>query len=435
MAELSRRRVLAAAGVAGLAGVAACSPDEPSAPAPTSVPTFDPKDWASVRAQFAVPDDRAHLATYVFAPHSAGVRAAIATHRDGMDRDPIGYLHANEARFELSVAVAASRHLGTAIDRIAFTDSTTMGLGLLYGGLKLAPGDEVLTTEHDFYATHEALRLRAARDGVTVRKVRLYADPAKATVDEIVGNLVGAVTGRTRVVAVTWVHSSTGVRLPIRPMADALRGRDLLLCVDGVHGFAAVDQTPDQLGCDFLVSGCHKWLLGPRGTGLVWGSERGWARFDPTIPSFDGRSIGTWLGPDNGPGGGPPTPAGPAATPGGYHSFEHRWALTDAFDLFDRIGRDRVAGRVRELAARLKDGLAGIRGVTLVTPRDPDLSAGVVCFQAGGGPLDRTIEELAAQKVVATATPYRVSYLRLGATIVNSEEHVDAAVRAVRTLV
>ena len=101
-----------------------------------------------------------------------------------------------------------------------------MGLGLLYGGLRLAAGDEVLTTEHDFYATHESLRLRTERDGVAVRRVTLYADPATATADEIVSNLVAAVGPRTKVVAVTWVHSSTGVRLPIRAMADALRAKN-----------------------------------------------------------------------------------------------------------------------------------------------------------------------------------------------------------------
>ena len=130
-------------------------------------------------------------------------------------------------------------------------------------------------------------------------------------------------------------------------------------------GSARSTTTPDQLGCDFLVSGCHKWLFGPRGTGLVWGRERGWARFTPTIPPFDAEQLsasGSASARD-------PPAAGPAATPGGYHSFEHRWALAEAFDLHDRIGRDRVAARTRDLATRLKDGLAGIDGVTLVTPR------------------------------------------------------------------
>jgi selenocysteine lyase/cysteine desulfurase len=425
MAQLSRRGLLGATAAVGLLGVAACDGDAEPAARP-----FDPGDWASVRAQFDLAPDVAHLSTFVFAPHPAGVRAAIEQHRAGLDRDPIGYLHANEATAEGRVAGAAMKYLGTGVDRVAFTDSTTLGLGLLYGGLRLAAGDEVLTSKHDFYATHEALRLRAERDGVTVRQVELYADPATARVDEIVGKLIAAVGPRTRVVAVTWVHSSNGVRLPIRAIADALAGRDVLLCVDGVHGFGALDAAPESLGCDFLVSGCHKWLHGPRGTGLVWGSERGWARFTPSVPSFDGRSLGGWITASR-----PAVPPGAAATPGGYHSFEHRWALAEAFDLHDSIGRARVAGRVRELATRLKAGLADIGGVTLMTPRDPEMSAGVVCFTVGNVTADEAVGRLAAAKVVASVTPYRTSYVRLGPSIANSEEHVDAAVRAVRDLV
>ncbi|GAA1849704.1 aminotransferase class V-fold PLP-dependent enzyme [Asanoa iriomotensis] len=424
MAQLSRRGLLGATAAVGLLGVAACEGGDAGAP------PFDPRDWASVRAQFDLDPAVAHLSTFVFAPHPAPVRAAIELHRAGFDRDPIGYLHANEATAEGRVSGAAMRYLGEGADRMAFTDSTTLGLGLLYGGLRLAKGDEVLTTTHDFYATHEALRLRAERDGVTVRQVELYADAAAATADEIVGKLIAAVNPRTRVVALTWVHSSTGARMPIRAIADALAGRDVLLCVDGVHGFGAVDATPASLGCDFLVSGTHKWLHGPRGTGLIWGSTRGWARYTPSIPSFDPRALTGWI-----TAGRVPVPPGPAATPGGYHSFEHRWALAEAFQLHDSIGRDRVAGRIRDLATRLKDGLAGIGGVTLVTPRDPELSAGLVCCAVANLQVDEAVGRLAAAKVVATATPYRTTYLRFGPSIANSEEHVDAAVRAVHGLV
>ncbi|MFC0532877.1 aminotransferase class V-fold PLP-dependent enzyme [Phytohabitans kaempferiae] len=428
---MRRRSLLGVAAAAGLAGAAAACEDEPAAaPAPAGAPPLIPTDWASVRAQFTIGADVAHLSTFVFAPHPAQVRAAIERHRAGLDADPIGYLHENEARLDERVATAAAGYLGARPDEIAFTDSTTMGLGLLYSGLRLGRGDEVLTTEHDFYATHESLRLRAERDGITVRRARLYADPATASTDEIVGNLTRAVTGRTRVVAVTWVHSSTGVKLPIRAMADALRDRDVPLCVDAVHGFGAEDAGPADLGCDFLVSGCHKWLLGPRGTGLVWGSAEGWARFTPVIPTFDGRSIGAWLG----FAGGAPPP-GPAATPGGYHSFEHRWALAEAFDFHQAIGRERVAGRTRELATALKEGLAGIGGITLATPKSPELSAGLVCCQVPDVSVDEAVARLRGLKVVASATPYRPSLVRFGTTIVNREADVEAALTAARTLV
>ena len=75
-----------------------------------------------------------------------------------------------------------------------------MGLGLAYRTFRLQAGDEVLTTEHDHYSTHESLRLRARADGVTVRKVRLYPPrtPELATVDGVVGALRRAITPRTR---------------------------------------------------------------------------------------------------------------------------------------------------------------------------------------------------------------------------------------------
>jgi selenocysteine lyase/cysteine desulfurase len=430
--RFTRRRLLGAtAGVAtaGLtAGIAACRPDrEAAGPAPP----LDPKSWESVRAQFALDPDAVHLSTYVFAPHPGSVRAAIGRHRDGLDRDAVGYLHDNQERRERAVAEAAARYLGTRPDQIAFTDSTTMGLGLLYSGLRLVAGDEVLTTEHDFYATHEALHLRTERDGATVRRVRLYADPANASEDEIATNLADAVTGRTRAVAVTWVHSSTGVKLPIRRIVDEAKRRNprVLVCVDGVHGVGADLTSPAQLGCDFLVSGGHKWLLGPRGTGLVWGAESAWSQVTPTIPTFDGRSIGDWLGYSTG--GSPP---GPRHTPGGYHSFEHRWALADAFDFHLAVGPDRVAARTRELASALKDGLAGIAGVRLVTPRSAELSAGLVCCEVDGMPPEGAVSRLRAAGVIATSTPYKPSYLRFGPTVANSEQDVEAALRAVRAL-
>ncbi|MFJ5544264.1 aminotransferase class V-fold PLP-dependent enzyme [Micromonospora chalcea] len=153
---------------------------------------------------------------------------------------------------------------------------------------------------------------------------------------------------------------------------------------------------------------------------------------DTGDPTFDGRNIGRWL---TGGTGTASVPPGAAHTPGGYHSFEHRWALADAFGFHARIGPARVAERTRELADRLKEGLAGIRGVRLVTPRAADLSAGVVCCEVPDVPPQRAVDRLRSAGVVASSTPYRPSYLRFGATIANSEQDVEAALRAVRTLV
>ncbi|WP_431898153.1 aminotransferase class V-fold PLP-dependent enzyme [Nonomuraea sp. bgisy101] len=405
-----------------------------------TVPTEDPKpprlqenDWASVRAQFTLDPKDANFAAFVLAAHPTPVRAAIQRHREGLDGDTAGYLESDDR--DAAVRAAAERYLGAEQGEVALTDSTTMGLSLIYSGFRLRQGQEVLTTEHDFYATHENLRMLAERTGARVTRVRLYDDPAKASADRIVAALKAGLTPRTRIVAVTWVHSGTGVRLPVRAIADMLaeanRGRDdkdrALLCVDGVHGFGALADSVTDLGCDFLASGAHKWLFGPRGTGIVYG--RAWEHVAPIIPSFSDPGFRAWFG-NSAPAG----PGGLINTPGGYKAFEHRWAMAEAFAFQTGIGKDRVQERTIELATRLKQGLAANPHVRLITPMDPALSAGLVCCEIDGVTPFQATERLRAQRVLTSTTPYLQVYLRFGTSILISPEQVDQAVKAVAAL-
>ena len=452
MTELSRRaflaRTSAAAGGLTLGVGAGCSGSDDGgggsgesggaredAAGTTTVPPFDPEDWASVRAQFPLRSDAAHFAAYVLAAHPAPVAEALARHRAGFDEDTHGYLGATEIDAETAVHDTAAEYLGAAPAEVALTDSTTMGLGLLYAGLRVPAGREVLTTEHDFFSTHQAWQLRAAREGVAVRRARLYDDPAAATSEAMVGRLMDQVTPATRVVAITWVHSGTGVRLPVRAIADALaaansgRGPDerALLCVDGVHGLGAVDAGVGDLGCDFLVAGTHKWLFGPRGTGIVWGRADAWGQVDPAIPAFEPNSFGEWRN------GLPPAPTeGWRFTPGGYHSFEHRWALAEAFRFHLDIGRDRVAARTTEQATALKEGLASIAGVRVVTPAAEDLSAGIVCFGVDGAEPSAVVGRLSAAGFDTSVTPYADELVRAGPSIVTTPEEVDGLLAALQ---
>jgi selenocysteine lyase/cysteine desulfurase len=433
---LDRRDFLVRTGLlvgAGALAAAGCRSDEEAREAGAAAGL---DTWDGVRRSFDLDREQAQLASFLLAAHPRPVREAIETHRGRLDANAAAYLQDEEERLEIAVLQAAAGYLGVAPQEIALTGSTTMGLALLYATLRLGPGEEILTTEHDFYSSHEALRLRAEATGATVRRVRLYDEPSSASVDGIVAAIRDALTPSTRAVAVTWVHSSTGVKIPVRAIADALAERDAqlgkpktLLCVDAVHGFGVEPEPLPALGCDFLVSGCHKWLFGPRGTGLVWGRSEAWPEVRPTIPSFtDAESFARWLG---GGDAGPPTTAS-AFAPGGYHAFEHRWALAEAFAFRQEIGRARAAERTHALAARVKDGLREVRGATLRTPLGEELSAGLVCCDEPGPDAVRRLRE--EHGVVASLTPYATRYLRFGPSIVNSEEDVDRAVAAVAAL-
>ena len=122
-------------------------------------------------------------------------------------------------------------------------------------------------------------------------------------------------------------------------------------------------------------------------------------------------------------------------TPGGYHSFEHRWALREAFEFHRAIGEARIATRIHALATRLKNRLADVRGVQVVTPRAQDLSAGIVCLRVSGQSAGRVVERLLAEhRIVASVTPYATEYVRLGPGLYTSRGDVDKAVRALAAI-
>ncbi len=394
-------------------------------PSAENVPARQVDDWEAVRGLFSVNPAFLHFGGLYLASHPLPVQQAIDAHRRGLDDNPVDYMH-QSATFEAAVLSAAAAYVGGSAADIALTDSTTMGLGLLYTGLRLRPDQEILTTRHDFYATTESLRLAADRTGASMRQISLYSNIGSVSEDEIVQSIAQALTDRTRVLAVTWVHSSTGLKLPIRRIADVVDQTNaqradserVLLCVDGVHGFGAEDVAVADLGCDFFVSGTHKWIFGPRGTGLVWGrGERAWSAVRETIPTFgDGRTEGS------------------LHTPGGFHSFEHRWALRDAFTLHQQLGRSNITGRIHALNTRLKQGLATTPNLRLYTPMAEELSAGLVVFAVGTLPPQAVVERLHARGVIATTTPYTPSYARLAAGLLTNEDQVDRVVDEVRAL-
>lgn len=398
---------------------------------------FDPASWPSVRSQFSLTHSRIHLATFLLSSHPRSVAEAIERHRRAFDEDPVHHWSEHFMTAEPDQRAAAGEYLGADPDLIALTDSTTMGLGLVYGTLNLRNGQEILTTTHDHYATEMSIKHRAERTGTTVRQISLYDDPANASVDEIISRMLDAITANTRVLAVTWVHSSTGVKLPISEMSRALQqvndsrdpGDRVLFCVDGVHGLGIEDITIDELGCDFFIAGTHKWLFGPRGTGIIWGRPEAWEQVSPVIPGF-GMSYGAWLGmlPLN------QVPVGDHLTPGGFHSFEHRWALEEAFKFHLAIGKKRIQERIHSLNSLAKEALAVMPHIRLQTPMSHSLSSGMVCFDVDGYAADQVVSHLAEQGIVASTTPYHVTHARLAPGIINNEEEVLRAVEAVDSL-
>ncbi len=434
----NNRRELLKAGVIGTAALAMQTPASGSTASASSSYSLD--SWPEIRALFPLQTDVKHMAGFLLASHPKPVSEAIDKYRQQLDYNPAQFLMQQDHALELASLEAAARYINDKAENIALIRSTTEGLATLYHGITFTPGQEVLTSSHDHYATYKSLEFCTAQNGASVKRIDLYdqENPQEVSEQEILKTIESAIKPATRVLALTWVHSSSGVKLPIAKVsalvANANIGRNeknrLLFCVDGVHGFGVEDIDVQKLGCDFFIAGTHKWMLGPRGTGILWGKADSWQHVSPTVPTFDLNAFLQWMKflPES------PIPGAIRMTPGGTHTYEHRWAMTEAFELHQQIGKQRIQNRIHELNSRLKKELNGIEGVSLKTPVDAAFSSGITAFEIRGLSPRDSVSTMRKYNIIASQAPYSRSYLRLSPGLLNDENEVDFCLETIRQL-
>jgi len=376
--------------------------------------------WAQLQQLFDQDPAWLHFSNFLITTHPRPVREAIEMHRAALDKNPglaMDWDHGVTEKREEAVRVLAGQYVQADARQIALTGSTTEGLAMIYGGVQVRADQEILTTAHEHYATHTILELRTQRDGTKVRKIRLFKDPYRISKDEILTSIDRAIRPETRVLGMCWVHSGSGVKLPLADIGALVdkhnRGRSeadrIIYVVDGVHGFGVEDVSFPAMNCDFFIAGTHKWMFGPRGTGIVVSRTPEVKYVTPIIPTFsEAEHFSTTM------------------TPGGYHAFEHRWALTEAFKLHLQLGKADVQARIHELNNYLKKRLLQRPQIELVTPLSPEFSAGFTFFRVTGKNSDKIAAHLMANKVVADAVERDVGpVIRTAPGLLNDEAQID----------
>ena len=152
-------------------------------------------------------------------------------------------------------------------ETIALVRNASEALETITMGIELEPGDEVVTTTHDYPRMITAWRQREQRDGIVLKQVALpvpLADPA-----DLVALFEAALTPRTRVFHVSHIHFTTGQIGPVKALCDLARRRGILSIVDGAHAFAHLDVKAGDIGADYYGTSLHKWLCAPVGNGML----------------------------------------------------------------------------------------------------------------------------------------------------------------------
>lgn len=300
---------------------------------------------------------------------------------------------------------------------VALVRNTSEGSNVVVQGLDLKQGDEIVITAHNHPSNNDSWKVRAKRDGLVV-KIASVPVPAKSAA-QLVESIAEVVTPRTRVIAITHVTNTAGLKYPARAIGELARARGAWFHLDGAQSFGAMDVDLRAIECDSYSTSMHKWPMGPLEAGLLYVREERQKELWPSIVT-----------------------AGWSDQLEGARKFEvfgqrddPRLASLDAVaDFLAMIGPKRIERRVQQITTALKRAFAESNGMELRTNIEPELSHGVVKV---GLKHDRVKEAYDAlwnrhRLAIAMTASGDTSGLRFSPHIYNTMDQVAHVVQVVR---
>jgi selenocysteine lyase/cysteine desulfurase len=402
----SRRTFLAGLGAASVAGLA-------PAAARTGAPP-PPGESSRYGADYMLQPGLTYLNTASLGPTPRPVFERVLQAWHLLEANPVRNAYGTGPSLAAAEAVRgeAAGLLGCAADEIMITRGTTDGMNTLAAGIRLGSGDHILTTDQEHEGGEAGWLHRVRREGLRLDRVAIA--PAEHDQAAILQRFADAITPATRVISVSHVITTTGLRMPIAGISALARARGILCIVDGAQAVGAIQVDVKALGCHAYATSGHKWLLGPKGTGLVYVDRDAGPLIEP-----DRWELGRTYGSES-------TGVGPQPLAIG---------LGAAIASLRAIGMAELERRNVALRNHAWRRLSEVPRLELVgPPPGPGNTPLVACrLPANIVARDLRIRLTEAHNVVVKSTEARwLNGLRLSPHLFNSEEDVDAAVAALR---
>jgi selenocysteine lyase/cysteine desulfurase len=291
-----------------------------------------------------------------------------------------------------------------------FARSTTEAMNTIALGITWQPGDRVLTTDQEHEGGEVGWKHVARRYGVAIDRVPVGPLDAPGA---ILDRLTTAWTANTRVVSVSHLITTTGLRMPVAEIAAIARGRNALCVVDGAQALGHVPVDVRAIGCHAYAASGHKWLLGPKGTGLLYVSKDAEDRIQP-IQREEGRRF--------------------VVGSTGMGSLPLIAGFGAAIEAMQTRGMNDVERRIMALRERVYRGFEALPALTLASPPGP-LGSGLVAAHVPPAiPSDALRERLREKhRVMVKMVEKRwFNGIRISAHVFNTEADIDRALEALR---
>ncbi|MCG9879468.1 MAG: aminotransferase class V-fold PLP-dependent enzyme [Bacteroidia bacterium] len=410
-------------GILGSVALPAAFNELQALPLPKSSEKIEPTDdtfWKLVRQQFPLNKDWAYLNNGTMGPSPYPVIEAV--HKGMMDGDVYG----NYGGWETTHAKIA-KFVGTHEDEIALTHNVTDGINIACWGLPLKKGDEVILTTHEHVGNAFPWLNRQKLHGIKI-KVFTPASTAAETLDRI----KALYTKKTRAIAVPHIPCTIGQILPVKEICDWAKEKQIFSFIDGAHGPGMLLIDLHQMGCDVYASCCHKWMLGPKGTGFVYVRKD----FQDTLQTYfvgGGSDNAKW------------NMASEPIQMGTYANNAHRYyggtqglglyrGVDAAIQFIDTIGMENIYNRINYLGKYTQDALLNLGSkIEMLTPTEQASRCAVNGFRIKGFDFSKFYAKCADQKIrIRMVAENEINCVRVSTHIYNNTNEIDRFIEIVK---
>lgn len=201
-----------------------------------------------------------------------------------LEEEPTYFMQVKGPGYLNTARIALADFLHCHSDDIVYVTNPSYGVNIIAKSFELKPGDEVLTTNLEYGACERTWKYYCKKNGAryVAQKIRF---PLQSH-EDFLNQFLSGVNGNTKLIFISHITSSTGLRLPVDEICAFARERGILTFVDGAHAPGQVDVDLSALGADFYTGACHKWMLTPKGSSFLYVNRRLQNLFDPLLISW-----------------------------------------------------------------------------------------------------------------------------------------------------
>ena len=299
-------------------------------------------------------------------------------------------------------------------DDLALVRNTTEAINAILYGIDWEVGDEVLVTNLDYPAVLMTLKHIADSKGIVLQKLRI--DPQSSSPDEILRTYNKGITGRTRLMLITYMTHREGLILPATDLCTLAKEKGIMTLIDAAHALGQIDHSIEEMGCDFYATSLHKWLYAPLGSGLLYVNQSNRNTISPPnsyAPSLsDNMDKFSNLGTLN---------------------FAKALTLEAVLDFHEAIGPINKYLRLKQMQRYFVSGLRKIKNIIIYSQED--YGCGIVTFGIEDLDASAVRDELANQHIHVKLSGYpKTSFLRVTLNLHLVESDIDRLLVAIKQI-